>query len=762
MRIQRCFINRMISMVLIVTMLTSLLSGCSNQSSDKEVNPSNDELQDIVSDVSGEILDNIQDYIVSDETTANMVPLSYSWEDYQGDVETFAYGILANDMQYVYDVFPASVTLENGDVITGMGYTDYSVGYVTDDEMKSCFEAGFIANCGEISIPQNEIETGKFVNNLDYQDDNTDFVMAYQCEPFSSHCVVYNQYVKYGVDNEGRFFYEATEYEKGKCDEALGSLYSYDEGRYLFDLEVGDFTGLTGESLFTSLDYSELEKEINRVLETQDKNFVQVDIETLAYFAQEAITSYLLSLQEETFLGYNVDMLVEASKELDPMECYRITKDGLTVIDLEHSTEDQIAQWLVGTACVIAVGVGMVSSVIFIECPPLSAASSSVVGVAIEVFMQVALSGEKVSNIDWRKVGVAACAGAVSGFLGPYITATTSGAIQFVSDSVIDGLIGGIEQSVYAWMDGESGKDIVGRFGMGFALGFGLSAGFKGVSTVVGKLADRMAPQIAKVSMTLLPKLSNKISAFASDASTVISKGIYKFKAMADTSVFHSQYIANKISAKQLTRLVSDGSPELKKKAFDNLSKENMFDVNGNSISKTTLVEIFDNAENNQIIGYFKVGEDIVNIKKQNGVVGIVFDSSKYQTVTLPNGIVNNRAVNFEAAAKIYQKQWVENPAEMPQEIVDAVNATGRELKDMLPEEIVSIVRKRINGWVFHENIDMKTITLVPRYLHDTALGGTAHMGGWAMAEHLKTHMAIEFFDRLKNAASSVAAQGAS
>lgn len=761
MRIQRCFIKRMISMVLIVTMLTSLLSGCSNQSSDKEVNPSNDELQDIISDVSGEILDNIQDYIVLDETTANMLPLSYSWEDYQGNVETFAYGILANDMQYVYDVFPANVTLENGDIITGMGYTDYSVGYVTDDETKSCFEAGFIANCGEISIPQNEIETGMLVNNLDYQDDNTDFVIAYQCEPFSSHCVVYNKYVKYGVDNEGRFFYEATEYEKGKCDESLGSLYSYDEGRYLFDLDVGSFTGITGESLFTSLDYSELEKEINRVLETQDKNFVQVDIETLAYFSQEAITNYLLSLQEETFLGYNVDMLVEASKELDPMECYRITNDGLMVIDLEHSTEDQIAQWLVGTACVIAVGVGMVSSVIFIECPPLSAASSSVVGVAIEIFMQVALSGEKVSNIDWRKVGVAACAGAVSGFLGPYITATTSGAIQFVSDSVIDGLIGGIEQSVYAWMDGESGKDIAGRFGMGFALGFGLSAGFKGVSTVIGKLADRMAPQIAKVSMTLLPKLSSKISAFASDASAVVSKGIYKFKAMADTSVFHSQYIANKISANQLARLVSDGSPELKKKAFDNLSKENMFDVDGNSISKTRLEEIFDSAENNQIIGYFKVGEDIVNIKKQNGVVGIVFDSSKYQTVTLPNGIVNNRDTNFVAAAKKLKEEWISDPSKIPESISDAINSSGISLEDMEAERIVSIIKYSKNGWVMHENIDMKTISLVPRTLHDTMQGGISHLGGYSLATYLKNHMAIELFDRLKNAVSSAVAQGA-
>ena len=46
----------------------------------------------------------------------------------------------------------------------------------------------------------------------------------------------------------------------------------------------------------------------------------QVDIETNLYFAQEAVASYLLSLQEETFCGYSVDALVEAAQELDPME----------------------------------------------------------------------------------------------------------------------------------------------------------------------------------------------------------------------------------------------------------------------------------------------------------------------------------------------------------------------------------------------------------------------------------------------------------
>lgn len=567
----------------------------------------------------------------------------------------------------------------------------------------------------------------------------------------------------HGIDSEGRFFYEAVEYERGECDESLGSLYSYDEGKYLYDLEVGDYIGVTGESLSSLVDFEEYEKAINRVLETQDANFVQVDVESYAYFSQEAVTNYLLSMQEETFMGYSVDALVEAARELDPMECYRITKDGLVTIDLEHSTGEQVAQWLVGTACVITVAAGMVASMVFIECPPLSACSSAIVGVAVEVFMQVVISGQTVSDVDWCKVGVAACAGAVSGLLGPYIAATTSGVTQFMSDSLVDGMIGGIEQVVYAWMEGADGKDMMSRFGSGFAMGFAMSAGFKGVSEALGAIASKVSPHVSKLATTLMPKLSKKVSTITDDISKVVSGGIYKLKAMADSSVFHSQYISNKIASNQLARLIGDGNPEVQKTSFDNLAKNNMFDENGNQITKQQLQEMFADAGDNTVIAHFKVGDDIINIKKQNGIVGIVFDESKFQTVTLPNGIVNNRNENFIAAAKIYKEEWIKDPSKIPDSIKTAIAKDGEDIVEVLKnteaEKLVSIIKNRSNGWVFHENIDMKTITLAPRNLHDTVEGGTSHMGGYGLAKYLKSHMAIEFFERLRNAASSAVAQ---
>ena len=115
----------------------------------------------------------------------------------------------------------------------------------------------------------------------------------------------------------------------------MGSLYSYDEEKYLLDTDVGNYVSITGVSLSEQVDFDDLQEEIDKILAEQDENFASVDIETNAYLAQEAINNYLLSLQEETFLGFDVKELIELSKELDPMECYRFVNGELSVISLE-------------------------------------------------------------------------------------------------------------------------------------------------------------------------------------------------------------------------------------------------------------------------------------------------------------------------------------------------------------------------------------------------------------------------------------------
>ena len=54
-----------------------------------------------------------------------------------------------------------------------------------------------------------------------------------------------------------------------------------------------------------------------------------------------------------------------------------------------------------------------------------------------------------------------------------------------------------------------------------------------------------------------------------------------------------------------------------------------------------------------------------------------------------------------------------------------------------------------------HENLDLMTITLVPRALHDKV----RHLGGFALAKHVKKMISIKYFDRLLSIISTIGSQ---
>lgn len=681
---------------------------------------------------------------ISEENYQPDKSLSTNWEDYKGDLETFVYGLIIDQLKHRYDVFPASTTLSTGEDVYGIAYTDYEKCYA--NETNQLFESGFLPFAGENEIPDDDFNEGLLLNNLDYTDSETSFLMKYGSNPFTEHCVVYGKYVQYGVDKYGRIFYDATDYERGKCDESLGSLFSYDNGGYVFDTEVGNYVNVTGSSLYGQIDYDELQKEINRILETQDNNFSNISIETCAYYAQEAVISYLLSHQEETFLGYNAKELIKLAKELNPLECYRITNEGISVQQLIHDGGASGAtRWIVGTCCVMSIAVSCLGSVVVSQCPFLSSVTGATAGISIELFMQVVCSGEPIDKVDWNKVLVAAIAGAASGYISPYVLAKYNGLAYFAMDSIIDGFVGGFERAVIAWMDGEEGFEVIKAFGKGFALGSILSASFKAAGNVAEFAARKLGPGVQKLSKSVFPKLTAKISVFTGE----MGKKLYKLKDYADSSVFHSEYISRKISEKQLQKIINNGSIDLADEAFKQLSSEDIYDNSGRSISKDVLRDLFDEADDNITIAYFKKGDEIVEIVKKNGMVGIVFDNSKYQTVSIPGGLTKNRDKNFNEAAKVLIDEWKADASKIPDSIASMMKETGNTIDDVTPEQLVKLIQK--SDMVIHENIDMLTITLAPRELHKLI----SHMGGVGLAKFLKCHMGMEFFEQLVSFAAT-------
>ena len=749
------FGKRILSVVLCVTLCVSTLQGCGTKKQPSSEDITNNIVEEIVNSIGSSALSSDVEPTMPDaegiENEGKLLRLSSSWEDYVGDIETFVYGLIANELGYSFDVFPAYTLLSNDTEVYGIGYSNYEECYANEDETEYTFLAGFIPYYGENIVPDDEFDAGLTVFDMDYSDEEGSFVLAYRSDAYTNHCVVYGQYLHYGIDENGRITYSFEKYEKGKCDEELGSLYSYDESRFVFENNVGESVNISGTSLYSQLDYEELEAEINEILATQDKNSVSLDVESAAYFAQDAIESYFLSFQEETFLGYNVKSLVDVAKGLDPLECYRITNDGLLALTIEPGQKDEstLVTWLIGTTCVIVAVIGMVGSQVFIECPPLSSRAGAVTGLAIEIYMQVVISGENLSEINWSKVAIAVVAGAISGFLGPYVYATTGGAGYFFVDSALDGLIGGMESAVEIWLDGGDGQSVIKSFGVGFALAFSISAAFKGVGAFIGKAANKVGPRISILSEKMAPKLIKKVSPVVKKIGKKVGDKLYSFKKVADATPFHSKTIATKISFKQLDRLQSDGAKWLEKKSFNTLSKKNIVGIDKKPIDKDTLRTLFKEKPEGSTIGYFDVEDDLIEIVKKNGMVSIEFDSSKYQTVVINAGLVPDRDINFEEAAKLLKKEWVNDPSLIPDSISTAIKQTNIDLEDMEATKLANLIQK--SDWVFHENPDMKSITLVPRNMHKEI----HHMGGFGLAKNLKFHMGREFWDRLVSSAAS-------
>lgn len=362
-------------------------------------------------------------------------------ELFTSNPSAFVQSVLQEELEQRYECFEAIVELENGTLVPGLAYTDFGSYFETEDGTKGFFPAGFVSY-GDFGLSASSSQALE-IRNLNYTHDKYGFVLAYETPAFQGHCVINGQYVTYDLDSNGLFSFDQKSYSREICDESRGALYSYDEGRYLFNPNLGEFVGLTGETLSETFDFEELEKKINQVLEEQDVNFSQVDYDTCFSIAQEAVTSYLLSLQQETFLGYHVSELVKEANELTPNQCFRITSDGLTVIDIKpafSSGSSAFTKWLVGaSSAIVVVGCLALTTIVPVTRP----LTSAITGAAIEVFMQVVVKNNGVDGIQWSKVAVAAISGAAIAWICPLGASKITGMVTNATKRELFGKLAG-------------------------------------------------------------------------------------------------------------------------------------------------------------------------------------------------------------------------------------------------------------------------------------------------------------------------------
>jgi len=394
--------------------------------------------------------------------------------DYVDDRDDYVVQLLKDAIGVNYITFYGFVIVDDEEVY-GIGFSPLDTGYESEDG-SILFDAGFVPFDNEVAITENMMEVGLEVIDLDSPD--TTYLFTIKPEPFIDHAIVDSCYITYGVDDEGIMLYNveeinynpnSEEYKKALksiCDTSIGSLFSYDEGRWLYDTSIGEFTGVHSSYILESIDYDAIATELNEILKTQNINALEEIVNSQKYYACEAINAFLLSFQEEKFMGFEVTELVKISEEIDPDQFIRITGDSIEVLDLpqDPTSATGLLRWLTAAGCIILGAAAIAVSLIPGVNVALSVIAGGVIGAALDTISQVAM-GVPIDSIDWGRVLISGTVGMICAIPG----------VSMIADSFISG----IGEGIYTLMQGGTIGDAITSFGYGLALGLSIGVMFK-------------------------------------------------------------------------------------------------------------------------------------------------------------------------------------------------------------------------------------------------------------------------------------------
>lgn len=281
---------------------------------------------------------------------------------------------------------------------------------------------------------------------------------------------VKDTYVDYSAKSDNPSLYNA-EY---------GTVYDYDVARNVFDPNLGEKVKDTATSINTLLDPKIAKEEYTRYVTEQTKNGFSVDSMNFMFLSMSAIQAYKLSQQDETLLGIDIQEFYDMERTLGANQYYTVDADGnLGTLDFAPREEDKTS-WLdrltgVALAAItICVGIIIVGALQFVPCGVATAVAPYImgafVGAGIEIFMQSVIQGNKISDINWLRVGIAAVSGVLSATPGLGWMAA--------------GLIQGATEFAMTFADGGSLKDSLIAFGVGVATGILIQGVTKGLSKI--------------------------------------------------------------------------------------------------------------------------------------------------------------------------------------------------------------------------------------------------------------------------------------
>ncbi len=303
--------NKGFSVLLSICLIIGSMNGCSvsskgiDQSKDTKITESNSSLQNEVPETTVNLTvvtptkpSDKEEYLAANVTGENKNTKAIVGEAVKYDLEQRGY-VTADCLAFSEDYSYKQV---------GIGY--YYPDFNLFDNPDYC-GVGFVSIIGPedkyTKIPTNAEYIG--VESLDGSLDNAKYnLLAYTCESIASSHFVYNdKYIIYYQLDSSTVKYEQFENVKENYNLSIGSLFDFDNNTYIYDADLFDeYTFHSGTSLYSDINYAELEKSLQALAEEQEANGFYLDEINIVYISPESIEAYLASEEEDTFFGYSV------------------------------------------------------------------------------------------------------------------------------------------------------------------------------------------------------------------------------------------------------------------------------------------------------------------------------------------------------------------------------------------------------------------------------------------------------------------------
>lgn len=631
--------------------------------------------------------------------------------------------------------------------IYGIGYTAYVDAY--NENGKVYFGAGFVSFPEDGAITTDDAENGVIVRVGEEVADDfvyTDFKLTANQTIYPSHYVAYEHYTYYQVSNY--VVQSTTIKDEGEYLDIYGDVFSYDIGEYCHFVNYDIYFDQDFYSIFENTDYNLVSQTYLETIRNQYANGIDVSIEKADYISMQAINDFVAHNQDESFLGLDSDTLLYYEANISDTQYYVVCEDGtVMVLELPPDPQRQASIWeriAISVASIGAVALGVVVAVAFLGNPLAGALSGALIAVAVDLFVQVVVTGTAIENVDTTSLMVSAITGAVSGAIGSGVgagieaiknsamkvgwqialaigTAAVGGALSGTVSYLANNIARGEDITFGDCMKSAGLGAIVSVVALGVSCLSNVIASVESASTAAFILCQAAAGAIVGfanyfAAMLILDKdfswsemlLSVGISTTLATAFAIGTKVVYNHK---------TAQAQRQIQKKQLENRIKKHLPSDKNKNW----KYETVDEDGNYVpfSKKELL-------NNPKQKAFIVNKDGTRIEIVDGYPQM--DGIAAGKAFVKDGIVLNRAKNFSDFDADLADYWADNPTKIPNEFKQFFKDNDIDIDFLTGADIENARSGKNLGYTWHEAEDMHTGYLVKTEVHESI----SHSGGYS------------------------------